>query len=210
MDLELLNFWINNLGLSISNDSLFVHLKAYSNDPLKAHIIKLSEKKQDILAYFGFDTSIEYEKLTEKNLFVYLSSSSKLKPEFIHYYGFKGSSPKNAQHSRYNKYLLEEFSTPKYDDKYYQKCFVVAKKYKKSAILHFNKKDEYEKYIEKRKLLDKLFEQRERLGKTHFDHFQRFVALHGIMNVVEWDDDKLRSEYAKFIQDNWSCLMAII
>jgi len=88
MDLDLLNVWITNLGFEIKKDKLYLQLKAHYKDPINFYVMYLSNNKDKILEFFGFDTSIDYDHLTEKNVFEYLCTSTKLNPEFIMYTGF--------------------------------------------------------------------------------------------------------------------------
>lgn len=73
LDFSLLNFWTGELHLDIRHEDLnkpprlYLGLKATIKDPVYTHVILLSNDKKQILDFFGFDTSIEYDLLSEQS-----------------------------------------------------------------------------------------------------------------------------------------------
>jgi hypothetical protein len=108
MDLELLNYWIKRIGFQVIGQGLYLGLKAYKDDWTPTYKIMLSNDSKCILDFFGFDTSVLYDELTESSVFVFLGDSKVLKPEYIEVDGFKGYA-KNAKHKKYNQYLMNNF-----------------------------------------------------------------------------------------------------
>ena len=131
-------------GFAFSGTRFFVHLKAYKKDPFGAYVICLTENKKHALAFLDYDTSVEYDLLTERNLFAYLDTSTRLSPEFIRYCGFKGPHAKNKLHERYNKHLIEEHGGyKKNDNSHYVRRHELSQKLKHAAISYFGKEKEY-------------------------------------------------------------------
>lgn len=225
MDFELLNFWIRSLNLDIrhekitNNPRLYISLKAYTNDPMYAFVILLSEDRKSILTFLGFDTSIEYDKLTEKNIFEYLCTSSRLDPAFIKYCGFKGPHAKNRMHQKFNDYLVaKKFrNSAKRDDDYFSQEKQAVNIYAQDAISYFGKEKEYIDYKEKRKLIDKVMEKkyylRDNLKENGnnslslmIDNFSQFITVYGIYHVSQMSFDEFETKWKDFINQNWSGL----
>jgi hypothetical protein len=209
MDFELLNFWINKIGLDIHNDldnglyhpKLYLSLKAYKDDPVYTYALLLSENKNDILRYLGFDTTVEYDKLSEKNTFEYLCTSTKLDPKYIWYCGFKGPHAKNKLHSKFNEYLKDK-NYPKGKD--HVQINVL------DAISFFGKESEYEEYKTKRALMDCIMQKKDILKQNGNDYnyscFSRFITVYGIIPVTVMNDAELIEKWTEFKNQNWSCL----
>lgn len=208
MDPELLNFWIEPLGFSFSGDKLFVHFKAYKKDPVGTYVICLTDNKKHALSFFGYDTSVEYDLLTERNLFAYLDTSTRLSPEFIRYCSFKGPYAKNKQHEKYDKYLKEQHGGyVKPSDSHYVRRHELEQNLKHAAISYFHKEKEYEELKVRRAMMDKVFDIKKRLKDPPYDMFNRFIVLNGIKSVIEWDSNRLSIEFEEFKTQNWSCLL---
>lgn len=207
MDFELLNFWVNKLGFDIKHDKidepcrLYLSLRADKEDFMNSHIIQLSSSKDAILQFFGFDITVKYDNLTEKNLFEYLCTSSILKPCHIRYCSFKGPHPKNKLHEKLNKYLL--------DKNYQHKDFNIDVKEQRivlrnDAISYFGKKKEFMEYKEKRKLFDSIVEKRNSLTKHSYIDFNLFLVIYGILNVASMNVDTFKGLWEDFSTQNWS------
>lgn len=204
MDFELLNFWINKLNLDIRHDydygkekpRLYILLKAYDDDFLYTYVLLLSENKNDILEYLGFDTTIEYDKLTENNMFEYLCTSTKLNPANIQYCGFKGPCPKNTLHSKFNKYLL---------NKNYSKDNQKHVLNNEQIITFFKKVNDYEEYKNKRSLMNIVMCKNKILHGKHKE-FSRFITVYGIISVSKMNDVELIEKWKDFNTENWSIL----
>jgi hypothetical protein len=210
MDTELLNFWTENLGFMFTGTKLFVHLKAYKKDPIGTYVICLTENKKHALAFLGYDTSVEYDLLTEKNLFAYLDTSMHLVPEFIRYCSFKGPYAKNKLHECYNKYLIEEHGGYRNTDQsHYVRRHELSQKLKHTAISYFGKQKEYEEFKQRRITMDKVFDIKKHLKEPSYDSFRRFLLLNGIKNVIEWDITRIIKEFEEFTGQNWSCLLVL-
>lgn len=211
MDFELLNFWISKLGFDIKHDKLdepcrlYLSLQADKADFMNSHIIHLSSNKDAILQFFGFDNTVKYDSLTEKNLFEYLCTSSILKPFYIRYCSFKGPQPKNKLHEKLNKYLI--------DKNYPRRDFNIDIKqqttnFKNGAISYFGKEKEYLEYKEKRKIFDEIAQKRHFLTTNYQKHsymdFNLFLMIHGIINVASMDENTFKSVWEDFSKQNWS------
>ena len=40
--------------------------------------------------------------------------------------------------------------------------------------------------------------------KINFDTFRKFICLHGVINMKNWDSDKMKKEFDIFISENWA------
>lgn len=207
MDFELLNFWISKLHFNIHHEpnktpKLYVNLEAYTGEPFYSYSLLLSNNKNDILKFFGFDTTIEYDKLSERNLFVYLTSSTKLKPENISYVSFKGPSAKNNKHSKFNKYLIKKYSP---DHKTCSINYEIIEK----AIKYFHREKQYQEYIEQKEFLN-CIESKKSIIKTYDNNYQkninRFLLLYGLSNISIMKDETLITLWDNFKKQNVSGL----
>lgn len=212
MDFELLNSWVHYLHFDIrhekveDNPRLYMSLKAHANDYLYSYVLLLSESKNDILDFLGFNTSIEYDKLTEKNVFEYLCTSSRLKPQFIQYNSFKGPHAKNKHHDAFDKYLVKKDFQKSGCDRS-KECRIFSQ----DAINYFQKEKEYTSYKENRKLLD-IVNEKQSLIKSHYSdttRFNRFIAVHGILKIVSMNNDEFLAAWSEFSTQNWSGLLAL-
>jgi hypothetical protein len=186
MDLELLNFWINRLNFDFRRKQLFVILPAHERDPGHCYCLLLSDDPDKILTFFGFDTSINYDKLSLNNQFEYLCTSTKLDPKFIDYCGFKGPTPKNRIHSKFDIYLKSK-NYPK-SMKYQDNSEILADQLLKEAIIFFDKSNEYESYKQQFTLLNNLMKQKRKLPDNY--DFNRFCLLHNIYTIINFDSSE--------------------
>lgn len=213
LDLELLNLWIHKLNFDIRNDRLYISLSAYSKDICNSYIMPLSSDRNKILDFFGFDTTRDYDHMTDYNQFEYLCSSTKLDPIFISYFSFKGPGPKNNVESKFEKYLVNKNYTKFNYNKDYPNLDNVQSNLIKEAIEYFNKKDEYAQYMDQIQLLDKVMSIKDKLNlngtKIQYGKFSKFLILHGIYNILEWDDETLNTRWRIFKKENWSGLITI-
>lgn len=196
MDLELLNYLITKLEFSINGNTLNTHFPACDEDSKNVTTFPLSNDTNKILSFFGYDTSVKTNHLTEKSLFTYLASNKKL--TFI-----ENIKPaKNAQHQRFAKYLKsqypesEENANPTVD---------VIKRFKDASIEFFEKKREYQIYEYQSKMMQKALQTRDRL-KADEKSFARFMKLHGMNTVIKVGDDELFHRWRLFLSANWSSL----
>jgi hypothetical protein len=175
----------------------------------------LSENKKDILTFFGFDTSIEYDKLTEKNTFEYLCTSTRLKPMYIQYTGFKGPYAKNKEHEKFNEYLKGKHYPRRSssNDEYYKQLALEKQSYTNDAIEFFKKENAYIEYKERKKLLDKVMEKHDAIkgleSRYIWCDFSQFIKLHGVLNIAEMSIDKVTALWNQFKTQNWSGLRVI-
>lgn len=210
LDLELLNFWIKKYGLYIEENTLFIRLSLNKSHKI-IHTIKVSDDKHSILDFFGYDTRIEYDELTQKNTFVFLSTSSKLNTDFIDYYkthfkgGHEGYHPKNKQQREYNEYLLAQ----DYDIRYKKEDLKdELKKWQNEVINTFRLEDEYKECLMKNQKLSRAFENLEKCNfkDSNWKYIQRFILFYGINTLVSYSEDEFVSAWEKFKKDNWSSL----
>lgn len=204
--LELLNYWIHKLDMEICQDTLRLKLKAYKNDCLNGFRLPLSKDPVKILAFLGFDTDVDYTKLTEKNLFEYLCTSTRLSPKFISYTGFKGPHAKSTQAKRFNDYLREKHYPTSVDENDAHERRELAKKLRDHAIEFFEKEDDLIGYAQQHQLLTKVFEQKQKLPvHTMFD-FNKFIVLYGLKAIANMETSVLQTRWNKFTRTNWSQL----
>jgi hypothetical protein len=211
MDFELLNFWINKIGFDIRHDKvdehcyLYMSLKADKEDFMNSYIILLSSNRDAILQFFGFDISIKYDSLSERNLFEYLSTSSILKPYYLKFCSFKGPRPKNKLHEKFNKYLLDK-NYPQKDDNISIKQQSIN--FKNDAISYFGKEKEFLEYKEKRAIFDSINQKKHYLMSNQpeqsYVDFTSFLAVHGIINVASMNEETLMITWDAFSKQNWS------
>jgi hypothetical protein len=210
MDFELLNYWIHRLDFDIRKDKLYLQLKACSKDSLNGYIMFLSDDKNKILEFFGFDTTIEYDKLTEKNMFEYLCTSTKLSSGIIVYNGgFKGPYAKNALHKKFNNYLLtKEY----FIERDYAKIYETRNAMVKEAIAYFDKMKDYEEYKSSKLFIDSVMD-KYKLLKTKTDtvwcDFERFIILYGAYRIAEMPEEEMFELWNNFRKQNWSGLVSL-
>lgn len=207
MDFELLNFWIEDYNFSILEDDdnkvkLYLRLKSCNTDILRSGQFLLCSDKNKILNFFGYDNSIEYDYLKSYNQYEYLCSSTKLLPRYIRYRGFKGPRAKDSNHEKFNKYLMNKYKSGSHINDYSLLC-VHKRTWLDKAIQFFEKEKEYREYLDNRLVLDKLFKRKDDL-KIDFDNFRKFICLHGVINMTNWDNDKLKKEFDIFISGYWA------
>ena len=107
LDIDLLNFWIEKLDLFIYEDALYA--KLYAPFFGKYHFF-LSNDKKEILDFFGYDITCEYDNMTEKNMFEYLCTSTKLSHNDIKLsHPLKGDCLKTKTHVKFNTYLQNKY-----------------------------------------------------------------------------------------------------
>lgn len=207
MDFELLNFWIEDYNFSIlENDKkvkLYLRLKSCSKDILRSSLFLLCSDKNKILDFFGYDNSIEYDYLKSYNQYEYLCSSTKLLPRYIKYRGFKGPIAKDLNHKNFNKYLMTKYKSSSYINDDYSLLSDHKRRWLDKAIQFFEKEKEYQEYLDNRLVLDQVLKIKDEL-KINFNDFKRFICFHGITNIKNWDNDKFKKEFDKFISDGWN------
>lgn len=209
LNLSLLNFWLENIDMYIKDNILYLLLKACDRDCFKSYKIKLSDNSDEILKFFGFDITRDYHNMTKKNQFVFLTTSTKLKPELIKYIsnGFKGPNRSYSKlEEKFNAFLKEEYYliNPIID--------VVDKKlkFRNDAISTFHIQDKYEIYVLQYTIMNKLMEQRKKiLEKIPYDEFTYFVMLYSIYTVVNSDDKKLLEMADEYNKLNWNFLKIV-
>lgn len=211
MDFELLNFWIRKLGFNVRHDKidescyLYLSLKADKEDFMNSHIVQLSSNKDEVLQFFGFDITVKYDSLSERNLFEYLCTSSILRPSYIQYSSFKGPRSKNKLHEKFNKYLLDKNYQRQDDNITIKRQSIV---FKNDAISYFGKQQEFLEYKEKRKTFDDIVKKRQYLKTSYPKHsytdFQLFLVVYGIINVAAMDENTFKTVWEDFSKQNWS------
>ena len=210
LPLNLLNFWIEKLNFDIRNDTLFVHLKAYTNDMSRSYIIPLSNDRARILEFFGFDISRDYDYMKQYNQFEFLCSSEKLDPRYISYFSFKGPAPKNKLETKFHSYLVSKsYAKFRYNETGYKELNIHSHEWMKNAISFFGKQCEYNRYKEQFDMFNSVIKIKTTLenGKVAFGEFSKFLLLHGIYNILTWDTQTLESRWSTFKEDNWSGLL---
>lgn len=208
VDLELLNFWIHKLHLEICQDGLRLKLKACAQDFLHSFTLPVSKDPVKILAFLGYDTEVDITKLTEKNLFEYLCTSTRLNPKFIAYTSFKGPHAKNALHARFNDYLKEKgYPLPRsLDNNDKKELEALSKELRDHAIEFFEKQDEILAYAQKYQFITKVFEQRQHLPTHTMFDFNRFIVLYGLKAIATMETATLQKRWNNFTKSNWSQL----
>jgi hypothetical protein len=205
--IDLLNPWIERLDLHIHENTLRLQLKSHTNDHMMSYTLPLSSNPVEIFAFLGYDTAVRYSDLTEKNKFEYLCTSKILHPKYIVPLGDNVKRGyKNKVHKRYDEYLSNK-QYPKFvtniDGAHLEH---LKKDLRKRAIAFFHKENEIETYISQYKLMNKLFEQRDKIPKDSFYDFNKFVVLHGIKSIVGMQHEEFCKEWKQFIDSNWSQL----
>jgi hypothetical protein len=203
MDLELLNFWISELGMNIKGNTLSLHLKACDHDCISSYLLELSNDKEHILSFLGFDTSRNYDNMTESNLFEFLCTSTKLHPRNITFCSFKGRHPKDKTHERFDKLLKKKFSEQSVFKLHSDEC---NNSWVSNAVTFFNKEPQYEKYLARKAMFNKLNTVRNSIPCPHLSGFSQFLLLHGMYNVLQWDDEKVQRRWKRFQSEEWSGL----
>lgn len=199
MDFRLLNFWIHKLHLNIEYPhQLYLKLKSHKKDFLHSHVILLSQDKNKILEFLGFDTSIQYDLLSEKNMFEYLCTSKWLNPQYIKYCGGMKGGPYaiNKTHSRFDQYLK---------NKEYKRSSDSDRDIVNVALQFFDKHEEYTKYKNLRSIIEKV-EKKETLVKCNHDDFIKFTLLYGVLQISTMNDEEFVRKWTEFIKFNWSGL----
>lgn len=210
LDLELLNLWINRLNFDIRDGTMYVMLKAFSEDPCHTYVLALSSDRNAILDFLGFDTTRDYDHMTTYNQFEYLCTSTKLDPKYISYFSFKGPAPKTINEAKFEKYLKNKiYPKFRYDENGYTELREATSTLKNDAIRYFKKDGEYKAYLDQKRTLNKLISLKKELeeGKVLYGDFSKFIMLHGIYNVVKWDEETLKSQWKQFKTENWSGLL---
>lgn len=218
MDFKLLNYWVSDLNYDVRHDRaddkprLYLSLKAHDcDDDMRSYVMLLSDDKNKILEFFGFDTTIEYDKLSEKDLFVFLDNSSKLDPAFIRFDGFKDG--KGGVAGKFNKFLYAKYGGGNRKTKTVN--WVPRSLGLGEAIAFFGKQDEYDEYKKVvRPLLNALYAKKELIkvklspSDCTFDKFAKFVCLHGALRIVDMEYQELMESWTRFCGMNWSGLRA--
>lgn len=157
---------------------------------------------------FGFDTTIDYDKLTERNTFEYLCTSVRLKPWYISYCGFKSQHAKNKLHEKFNSYLVEKsYAKNPYDISFSQQHKNEFRMYLQDAVSFFGKEKEYSLYKKNQKLLDCVYKKTELLKGMRVYHnerckFKLFIGVHGVYKIAEMDDETFVKEWDEFLGQN--------
>jgi hypothetical protein len=215
MDFELLNFWIARLNFDIShkntseNPKLYVSLNAYSDDFTSSYSILLSENKNSILEFLGYDNTIKCDNLSEKNTFEYLCTSSFLNPMHIRFCGFKGPYAKNKQHQNFNEFLKKKQYYSLKGEEYYITQQEDKTSLLRRAISFFGKQEAFREYVEKKDTMDQVMLKYKYLKKSYsieWSNFKNFLILYGMLNVINMDDDILLVNWNEFKKENWSGL----
>lgn len=196
MNIELLNIWINDLGFYIKDDTLYLKLKV----PLfRRYSLQLSLNKNDILDFFGFDATFEYDNMTERNQFEYLCTSTKLLPSDICHYTFK-DFPNSKQHARFDEYLKKKYNA--------KQLLEPERKtiWRKDAIRYFKKENEYDIYLSQCDMCLRAKKLSEKLNVIDMSQFFAFIMLYGLKNIIEFDETTLFNKWDVFSHMNWSHL----
>jgi len=209
MDFELLNFWITKIKFNITDNVLYILLESCDIDIFNSCKFELSSDKKKILDFFGFDSTIDYDNLKPYNIYEYLCTSSVLLPQYITYCGFKGPHAKNTNHSKFNEYLLKRFPYDKTHSQY--SIYNDIDKWKRYAIKYFNKNDDYELYKSNYNILNKLFEKKDKfVEKIKWNEYKKFICLHGILTIINWDDNKFNEEWDLYKKSLWGNNLSMI
>lgn len=206
LNLSLLNFLIENIHMIIKNNTLYLLLKACDNDYFNSYKIKLSDNSDEILKFFGYDITRDYNNMTEKNQFVFLTTSTKLKPELIKYIskGFKGPNRFYSKlEEKFNAFLKQEnyyrVNSNDFDDQILE--------FRNDAIETFNIQDKYNIYKLQYTIMNKLMEQRKKImEKIPFGEFNHFVMIYSIYTIISSDDQKLLEMADEYNKLNWNFL----
>jgi hypothetical protein len=188
MDFELMNYFIEPLYMSIFHNSvdakprLSLFLEGYAEDVLgSSYCMCLTEDKQAILEFLGYDAIVSYDTLSERELFKYLCSSKHFKkPTDIKSCSFKGPRPKNKQHSRFHTYLTRKYPhiTLQTDQKEQE-----IERFRTNALKYFHKEDAYDEYKTHYDILSKVMLLNDRKGISYIT-LKQFVMLHGIHTLA--------------------------
>ena len=201
MDVSLLNFWIEKIDFYIQNDVLYITLYV---PMFKTYYLQLTNDKNKILDFFGFDISIEYDKLSERNLFEYLCTSKNLSHNDITLLTIKDFIPSKL-HRKFNEYLKNKYHI---NDTLYINFESTEKDWKQYAIKYFNKDKEYECYKSQYELFAKCKSCFKKLHLNESDKpkFFSFMMVYGIKNIIDVTDLELKSKWDVFDLMNWSSL----
>jgi hypothetical protein len=205
MDFELLNYFIRYLPFHVQKDTLFLRLPGCERDIFNLHEMPLTDDPLKILDFFGYDTTIEYTKLSQSNIFVYLTNSTKLDPAFICHDGFKGPHAKNNIHKKFNQHLVCEYQHLKKHRPHQDVC----EKWIVDAIKYFNKLNEFNTYQSQKAIIDKALQFHVATDKDTRKGYDRFVLLHGVYTVASMTRLQFEDAWVKFKRENWSSLKVI-
>lgn len=206
MDIDLLNYYIRKIGFKIENSSLTLELEPSSYPLGYQYQIALSDNKKEILHFFGYDVTVNYDHLTEKNLFVYLSSSKSFNERHIRYDSFKVQSPKNSQHRKFNDFLVKN---RKYKSEYISEDLEKLRNvWRDDAIKQFDISNEIERYRYEKNAVDKIMQMYNaaKIKSKVYRKFDFFIRYWGVNDVKDWDQKRFDSEWLKFQDENWSNL----
>ena len=191
--MDLLNFLIQHEGLLVKNNVLYITLPAHEGDTQLHYHLELSTNSTEIYGYLGYDATVNVSKLTEKNLFEYLTTSPKLD-------SFYSGDFKGAKQTRFLKFL--ETKGFRRFDGYYQKNM--------AALTCFQKHREYEIYKFQHAMLSTVASKSNIVSPTSQDQFYQFLLLHGVNTISKIDDEELLERWNKFTKVSWSGLMAFL
>lgn len=212
MEFDLLNFWIENMNFFIKykpeKTTLYIRLKSCKYDQMISCYFPLCSDKNKILDFFGYDSSLDYDHMKIYNQYEYLCTSTKLSHKDIKYCGYKGHSPKNKNHTEFNKCLLAKYREKKRNTDDYSVINAHKRLWQEKSIIFFNMESKYTKYIENRNILDEIFIKKNILKANHTE-FKKFVCLYGVLNIIKWDETTLQNNWNLFKIDEWNKTLSI-
>ena len=207
MDISLLNYYIERIGFIIDDGKLFFVSKGNDRDFSNSYRIFLTSDSRDMLKFFGYDVTIPYDKLSERDLWSYLTSSTMLTQTHLSLTNdFKGPRAKNKYHKRFSDFLRKQFGSDyrQLDDK-------LTETWHRSAVSYFGIDNQYAEYLNQKKIVDKIFYLYEiNVSEKSIDSYktlQLFVRLHGVRSIAAWDDDKFLEKWKEMLLENWSNLV---
>lgn len=210
MDITLLNYYIKKLSFNIENYHLILELEPYEKGIVNKYQIKLTCNKNKILDFFGLDNTVEYDKLNERNLWIYLTSSKILNERHIRFDGFKGPYPKNKYHARFNEYLKKTYD---YIGKYNKKELdILRETWLRRAIIYFGIEKEISNWKHEKSIMDKVMRLYSAINDKEVESykiFQRFVKYWGVFTINMWTETQFFTEFVMFKDKNWSNLDCI-
>ena len=205
LDIGLLNILFGNLEIFHIKDSiLYLRLPIIQNLDITNydHEIKLSNDKKEILEFFGYDTTIQYDVLqTKSNQFIFLCSSPRIRKKYLNFYvpHFKGGSgfyPNTKLEKDFNDYLI---------DKYGEKESTRDRdktKWINYAIKFFRVDNELNDYAEQKTMFEDIFKKRNTLPDMNYVIYKRFLMYYGAINVYTWDQSTLLEKLTQFKNKN--------
>lgn len=210
MDISLLNYYIKELHFNIENSYLILELEPFEEGTVNKYQIKLTCNKDKILDFFGLDNTVEYDKLNERNLWIYLTSSPKLSERHMSFTGFKGPHPKNKYHARFNEYLVGTYENI---DKYNKKELdTLRESWLRRATLYFKIEKEISDWKHEKSIMNKIMQWYRAINDKEiesYDIFQRFIKYWGVRTINMWTETQFFIEFAMFKDKNWSNLDSI-